>query len=241
MGRRLNWTQWNPGLHHGERTLGEVKSTLPAAPPNAIPWIVRLMENPASKWASPGAITLDRHDNVHILLGRGLKSEDEAFVIGFTNGAATNIENRQTAALRALTYLRMPFAGFKERNRKLRDWQYALYMFVAKYVYRPPYRFSDTDLAAFKMGFAYGESMPVHDLQDVPFETMQDIAVSEVRKKLGIDVWHLESIYAFENSMLHTPVSRRLDTDAEIDHSDITVPEGIESDWVLEKKAAAER
>lgn len=70
---------------------------------------MELFENPSSPWASPGAITLDRDDCVHILLGRGLTSEDEAFVIGFTNGAATSIENRQTTLLRVLSRIVHPW------------------------------------------------------------------------------------------------------------------------------------
>ena len=171
MSRGLNWMQGNPGLHDGERTLGEVKATLPATPPGGIPWIVRLFENPASRWGSPGAISLDRHDCVHILLGRGLRAEDEAFVVGFTMGAATTCETRQTAVLRTLARIRSPLASRTARDRIVRDWQYDVFMAAARRLYRPPFRFSDLDLIAFKLGFGYGESLPVRDLQDVPFET----------------------------------------------------------------------
>ena len=89
----LKYQDWNPGVIHGDRTLGDVKATLPAAPPDAIPAIVHLFEGPHSPWSLPGAISLDRHDCLHILLGRGLKGEDEGFVIGFTVGASDGQEN----------------------------------------------------------------------------------------------------------------------------------------------------
>ena len=82
---QLKWYEWNPGLHNGKCNLQEVINGLPAATAEDIPWLVRLFENPASALAFPGAINLARHDAIHVLLGRGLRNQDEAFVIGFTN------------------------------------------------------------------------------------------------------------------------------------------------------------
>ena len=54
--------------------------------PEEIPWIIRLLENPASIVALPGKITLYNHDCLHILLEKELTLTGEAFVIGFTMG-----------------------------------------------------------------------------------------------------------------------------------------------------------
>ena len=62
----LRWYEWNPGLHNGERELQQVIDTLPAAKAEDIPWLVRLLENPASQIAFPGAINLERHDAIHV-------------------------------------------------------------------------------------------------------------------------------------------------------------------------------
>ncbi len=49
-----------------------------------IHWIVKTFENPKSPIALPGKISLHNHDCIHIILGKGITPEDEAFVIGFT-------------------------------------------------------------------------------------------------------------------------------------------------------------
>lgn len=93
MGRRidLKWDEWNPGLDTDDMTLAEVLATMPAADAADVPEIIRKYENPESPDALPGAISLERHDCIHVLLGRGLHVQDEAFVIGATMGAASDI------------------------------------------------------------------------------------------------------------------------------------------------------
>ncbi|MEM9128358.1 MAG: hypothetical protein AAGA97_01380, partial [Pseudomonadota bacterium] len=93
MGRRvdLQWDEWNPGLDTDDQTLADVLATMPAASAEDVPEIIRRYENPESPEALPGAIALDRHDCIHVLLGRGLHVQDEAFVIGATMGAASEI------------------------------------------------------------------------------------------------------------------------------------------------------
>ncbi len=235
MSRGLNYLQWNPGTNHGERTFREVLGTMPATPPDGIPWIIRLFENPASRWASPGAITLQRHDHVHVLLGRGLKGEDEGFVIGFTCGAATLVENRQTAMLRALTYVVRPAVTRRQRDRLVRDWQYAVFEFAATRLYRPPFRFGYEEVIAFRLGYGFGERCPARDVHGFPFEDHEDATVSEVRAMLGVNVPQLEAVYRQERTILHSRASERLDTDADEDHSDLKVPDGADSGWVREK------
>ncbi len=93
MGRRvdLNWDEWNPGLDTDDMTIAEVLATMPAANADEVPEIIRRYENPESAEALPGAISLPRHDCLHVLFGRGLHVQDEAFVIGATMGAASDI------------------------------------------------------------------------------------------------------------------------------------------------------
>ena len=80
----VGWRSWSPGLENDHLTLREVLATLPAAPPAAIPWVVRLFENPQGWLRMHGAADLATHDRIHVVLGRGLLAQDEAFVIGFT-------------------------------------------------------------------------------------------------------------------------------------------------------------
>ena len=59
-----------------------------------VPFIIRLFENPKYD-VIPGAVTLDNHDIIHVLLGRGLLPKHEAFVIGFTMGTTQQLTKIQ--------------------------------------------------------------------------------------------------------------------------------------------------
>ena len=83
--------RWHPGIANDGLTLRQVYRTLPGSTAAEIDPLVRLFENPASPLAFRGAITLERHDCVHVLLGRGLLGQDEAFVLGFTMGAEKDV------------------------------------------------------------------------------------------------------------------------------------------------------
>jgi hypothetical protein len=69
--RPPTWRTWSPGLDNDALTLRDVLATLPAAPPSAIPWIVRLFENRQGWLRLHGAVNLRSHDMIHVLLGRG--------------------------------------------------------------------------------------------------------------------------------------------------------------------------
>ena len=64
-------SNWNPGLKNDAVRLGDVYDGMPKDPASAVPWYVRMLENPASPLALPGAIDLFGHDCLHALLGRG--------------------------------------------------------------------------------------------------------------------------------------------------------------------------
>lgn len=202
---KLHWRHWNPGLDNDHWTLGEVLSTLPGAGAAQIPFLIRLLENPASPLALPGAISLARHDAVHILLGRGLSVQDEAFVIGFTMGA----------------------------TQRLKEWQRRLFCWVSSRLYPKVYRFGADDLVVYTMAVNAARRMRVKDLQDFPFEQHLDMTLHALRQRLGIDAAALRAFYAKER-LIHpaSPASRRLDIDhAGVDPSDIRPPEGADSDW----------
>lgn len=189
----LRWNQWSPGLDTDDMTMEEVMSTLPAAPPEAIPEEIKILENPESAWAFPGAISLERHDCVHILLGRGLLPEDEAFVIGFTMGTASDIQN----------------------------WQYSMFRELAVHWYPKPYNFSPEDLYAFDLGFEKGKRSDAADLHLFPFEKFMEWEVGALRKQLGINKHQLRAAYRLEQMYRpDSPAARRLDIDeGNIDNS----------------------
>jgi len=196
----LRWNQWNPGLDNDHLTMGEVIQSLPQAPPDAIPWQVKLLENDEWWTSFPGAISLARHDRVHVLLGRGLMPQDEAFVIGFTMGAA----------------------------KHCKGWQYQIFRIAAKNFYPHPYRFTRDHMIAFDLAFARGTNSDASNLEYFPFERFMDYTVGDLRKRLGINHHQLRAIYRHEQILLPTTrESRRLDIDwKRTDPSSIYVPDG---------------
>ena len=220
MPRKVEATDWNPGLLHDELVLADVLGSLPGYGPGDVPYVIRLFENPSSRWALPGAITLARHDVMHAALGRGVDNEDEAFVVGYTMGASDGVENAMTRLMRATAWP-MRGATQAQRNRHLRDRQIALYEFVARRIYRGAARFSQTDLIAFRLGLDQGEQARVRNLEDLPMETWGERTLGEVRRAPGIDRNRLEAVYRVERTFACTSASGRLDTGPEIDHAHI--------------------
>ena len=149
------WREWYPSLDNDHLTLGEIYETLPGAEPECIHFIVRLLENPASPVALPGAVNLPRHDAIHILLCRGLLGQDEAFVIGYTMGTSKTIWDAQVWA-------------FKK---------------VARHIYPGIYRMSDRDLLSFDLGFGSGIASPARSLYRFPFEDRLDQLLGNLRRE----------------------------------------------------------
>jgi hypothetical protein len=177
------WRTWCPGLDNDDRTLRDVLATLPAAPPQAIPWIVRLFENPRGWLHLHGAVDLRRHDMIHVVLGRGLLAQDEAFVIGFTMGAT-----------KAVT-------GFEA----------GVFKMIASRVYPHPYRIPWRTLAAFDLGLEAGRDLAAKNLHRRLDDVMLDWPLGETRRSLGIDTERLRDFYARERRALpDTAASRRL-------------------------------
>jgi hypothetical protein len=177
------WRHWSPGLDNHELTLGEVYRTLPGFPPEAINFIVRLFENPASPVAFPGAATLEAHDCLHILLGRGLLAQDEAFVIGFSMGTAKRI------------------------------WSSEVWLFkqIARRLYPDIYKLSARDLKAFDIGFGYGAKHGLRNIAHAPFQAHWDMKLGALRRLLGIDVPALRAAYRLEQRLIPDSIeSRRL-------------------------------
>jgi hypothetical protein len=174
---------WNPGLDNDSLTLQEALDTLPGNDPKAIHRLVRLFENPCSPLAFKGAISLERHDCVHIMLGRGLTAQDEAFVIGFTMGTSKNISLLEVK----------------------------LFQFISKHIYPPTYRFSDDNLKIFKLGLKYGKECQVSQIYDFPFELYKERTLGEIRDILCISTDELRAIYHMEQTLVpDSKASKRL-------------------------------
>jgi len=123
-----------------------------------IHWFIWLLENPNSPISLTGAIDLENHDLIHILLDRGMEIRDEAMVIGFTMGNSTG-------------------------TTSLVKW---LFEFCARYLYPDGYRFNDADIVEFNRGYAYGYTRPKRNIHLEQFDVTQNI--SDIREKWGINL-----------------------------------------------------
>lgn len=175
------WAHWNPGIDNGNLTLGEVYSTLPTYEFHSYPWIVLLLENPKSPFALKGNCTLLRHDLIHVLIGRGLFVQDEAFVIGYTMGTSRRI------------------GGFEKE----------FFKWCAHRLYPSKYRFKKSDLSVYDLGFSAGQSNRI-DIFNLPLEQMQHRKLDELRSELNINVPLLRHLYTIENIITPTRASKRI-------------------------------
>ena len=192
MGRRvdLNWDEWNPGLDTDDMTLAEVLATLPASEASEVPEIIKKYENPESPDALPGAISLARHDCIHVLLGRGLHVQDEAFVIGATMGAASDITG------------------------EIVDF----FIQVSTTQYPEHWRFAQEHIPSFRLGVGYSmDNLSGRDLHLIPLEESewQSKTVRTARQELGIVKEELRAYFRKAELLVPgTRATRRLDTSA---------------------------
>ena len=139
-----------------------------------VPFLVKIMENPAFDLPPlsmfRGRVTLEQHDCVHLLLGRGTTLYDEAFTIGFTMGSSKEMS---TAATR---------------------WFAA----VAGRWYPKPYRFPKSARRIFTDAVHLGAVSECKPLDRVDFEPLMGLTLHEVRRKLGIEEELLQAYYNVE-------------------------------------------
>jgi hypothetical protein len=174
--------QWNPGLND-TTTLRAAYEQMPGDDASAIPWYVRLLENPSSPVAFPGAIDLFGHDCIHILLGRGTLSPDEAFVLGVTMGA----------------------------SGKLAAWQQQLFTLSAHYLYRSVFKFSRTDCVVFDVAVDFAKNARIRPLDNVPWRELRDRTLGELRASMNIDTDKLITVYEAERALWPmSPAAQRL-------------------------------
>lgn len=170
-----SWKTWHPGLANDHLTLSQVRATLPGNPASDISFLVKMLENPKSPIALTGAVTLARHDCIHIVLGRGLLPQDEAFVIGFTMGTAGDA---------------------------LKTWEEWLFREVSVRFYPKPYRFTRAQMQVFSLAVRAGRESGVRKIYDVPLEAWDDRTVGDIRRELGIDTGFLMQKFREEATLL---------------------------------------
>ena len=141
-----------------QQTLGQALQSMPGGSPSSIPFVVRLVEKPASPMALPGAIDLHRHDCLHILLEKGLSLMDEAFVVGFTMG----------------------------NDPHTRPFHLKLFKQISSVFYPKLYRFSPEHWNTFEQGVLYGQSVTIKNLNRYDFQSHCNTPLHSLRRLVGI-------------------------------------------------------
>ena len=175
----MHFSQWHIPLSDDRMTLSQALNSLErvGAAPSEIPFIVRVMENPDycnlrfNRFA--GSVYLRQHDIIHILLGRGLLSQDEAFVIGFTMGSSGN-----------LTVL-----------------EARIFSWISKHLYPCPYSFNDNDLFIYRKAIQLASQMDVRRLDQLNLSDFESWPLWALRRHLRINVPALQAFYRWESCL----------------------------------------
>ena len=152
-----------------------------------VPLIVRLMENPAFDLPPlsmfRGRVSLEQHDCIHLLLGRGTTLMDEAFTIGFTMGSTKRMSTSATD----------------------------LFAKVAERIYPKAYRFPPAASRVFRDAVYLASISDCQKLDAVDFTVLMDVPLGEIRKRLKIEEGLLTAYYKVEAERNpDIPASRRL-------------------------------
>jgi len=175
---------WHIPLHQKNENLAQVYDLFQKEYSHSqedIPLIIQLVENP--KYDIPGinffngATDLKTHDYIHILLGRGLLSKDEAFVLGFTMGSTNKVSSTEEK----------------------------VYAFVSQYLYPNVYQFDKEDIKVFKDAVRLGYICDCEPLDKVNYEDLRNLTLEEARLKIGISSSLLHAYFEIEKK--HYPQS----------------------------------
>ena len=172
----MNYLDWHIPLANNDITLAQARQSLAqvSAQQNEIPFMVKLVENPKYKLPGVtlfhGAVDLHTHDNIHIILGRGLLPMDEAFVIGFTMGSTNRISSTEEQ----------------------------LFGFISKNLYPDIYKFGDDDIAVFKHAVRLAFISGCQPLDEVDYNSLMQSRLKDIRRQLGIETDLLQAYYALE-------------------------------------------
>jgi hypothetical protein len=184
-----NRDDWHVPLARDHLTLGEALADMRRSGDRQedVPLLVQLVENP--RFQVPGfqlfhgAVDLRTHDCIHLVLGRGMRPKDEAFVIGFTMGSTHRV-------------------GTAEET---------LYTLIARHLYPGVYRFGPEEIAVFRDALRLGFVSGCAALDTFDYAPHMDEPLRQVRAAAGVETDLLRAYYAIEGRRYpHSPESRRL-------------------------------
>ena len=176
MSEIATWKDWHIPFLRDEITLGEARASLSelGAKQEDIPLMIQLVENP--RFDLPGidifhgAVDLATHDSIHILLGRGLLTKDEAFVIGFTMGSTNKVTTLEEH----------------------------LYGLFSKHLYPKVYQFKEEEIRIFKDATKLGYISDCQPLDKIDYAKYLDWKLSDTRKDIGLESDLILAYYRIE-------------------------------------------
>lgn len=151
----LNWSE----QEIANQTLSSIYQQTNLDNQSDIPLIIRLLENPTSPIALPGKISLHNHDCLHIVLGIGVSSQEEAFIVGFTMG----------------------------NDDCTKQWHVRLFKFFSQFIYPAKYRFNSQEIDIFDRGFEYGKKLKYRNINKLEFSCFLNLTIKEIRHLFGIE------------------------------------------------------
>ena len=175
--------KWHIPLSDDHLTVREALKTMESfkLDQQDVPFIIRLFENPKYNLL-PGAVSLQAHDIIHILLGRGVLPKDEAFVIGFTMGTSTRLSKIKKC----------------------------IFKFITRYLYPKEYKFGHDEHRIYDAGIQCAKKMFCTDFSKLDMADYIDYTIKDARKELEIDMDTLLEEYKTEKAMFDSPESQRL-------------------------------
>lgn len=177
--------QWHIPISNNDVILRDALDSMKSfkLEPDEVPLSIRLTENPKYDIGLfPGYISLQNHDAIHAILGRGVLLKDEAFVIGFTMGSTKRLNT------------------LRER----------LFLLITRYLYPDGYKFYEDEQRIFKIAANCAKSMNCSDISTVDFSRYIDYTLSDIREEMNIDTERLCQIYRVEKLNYDSPESQRL-------------------------------
>ena len=171
-----SWKDWHIPYSQGGLTLRQAHDSLSAlgAKQQDIPLMVQLVENP--RFNIPGfdifhgAVDIRTHDFIHIILGRGLLAEDEAFVIGFTMGSTNQVSTLEEK----------------------------LYALISKHLYPKLYKFNDLHIRIFRDAVKLGFISDCQRLDKIDYDRYLDWKLEDIRKDIGLESELILAYYHIE-------------------------------------------
>lgn len=187
--KSLSYKEWTIPFGEDGMTLRQAHASLMAVGEGreSIPFMVKLVENP--KYRLPGvtlfhgAVGLEQHDYIHLILGRGLLPKDEAFAIGFTMGTTNRVSTTEEV----------------------------LFGWIAKNLYPDLYKFTPEDIKVFQDAVKLGFISECRPLDQVDFTQWMDVSLREIRLRIQLEKDLILAYYAIEKRRYpHCIESQRL-------------------------------